>query len=270
MINVDCLVVIRGAGDIATGIAYRLHKAGFKIVMLETDKPSVVRRKVAFAETVYEKKFKVEELESKLISNINEVSECLNKCIIPVLIDPNGEFILKLKPDVVVDAILAKKNLGINKDMADIVIGAGPGFEAGKDVDAVIETKRGHSLGKVILEGKPEPNTGIPGNIEGYSEERVLRGNNNGKIKVLKDIGSIVRKNDVVAEIDGVKVKAKINGVVRGMIKDGYEVTVGMKIGDVDPRGKVEYCYEISDKARAVGGGVLEAILHLSNKRSKN
>lgn len=270
MININCLVIIRGAGDIATGIGYRLHKSGFKIVMLETDKPSVIRRKVAFAETVYENNYKVEDLESKLVSSVKEVDECLSKSIIPVIIDPNGEFIPKLHPDVVVDAILAKKNLGTNKEMADIVIGVGPGFEAGKDVDAVVETNRGHNLGKVILEGKPEANTGIPGNIAGYTEERVLRANNNGKIKVIRDIGSIVKKNDAVAEINGIEVKAKIDGVVRGMIRDGYEVTIGMKIGDVDPRGKVEYCYHISDKARAIGGGVLEAILHLSNKRSKN
>lgn len=267
MFDNSYLVVIRGAGDIATGIAYRLYNSGFKIVMIETDNPSVIRRKVSFAETVYEKKHKVEGLESKLVSDIDEINECFNKGIVPVLIDPECSKINEINPDVVVDAILAKKNLGTNKNMADIVIGVGPGFEAGEDVDAVVETKRGHRLGRVILKGRPESNTGVPGNIEGYTEERVLRGNKNGKIKVLKDIGCFVKKNDVVAEIEGSQVKAKIDGVVRGMIRDGYKVTVGMKIGDIDPRGKVEYCYEISDKARAIGGGVLEAILHISNRK---
>lgn len=267
MIINDSLVIIRGAGDIATGIAFRLYKSGFKIVMLEIEKPSVIRRKVSFADTIYETNFSVEDVASKLVSNTSEIAECFSKGIIPIMIDPEGTIINKLKPDVVIDAILAKKNLGTKRNMADIVIGIGPGFVAGEDVDAVVETKRGHNLGRVILCGGPAPNTGIPGNIEGYTEERVLRGNNNGKIRIIKDIGSIVRKDDVVAKIEGIEVKAKIDGVVRGMIINDYDVTVGMKIGDIDPRGKIENCYQISDKARAIGGGVLEAILCLSNNR---
>ncbi|MBS4534570.1 EF2563 family selenium-dependent molybdenum hydroxylase system protein [Clostridium sp. D2Q-14] len=265
----DKLAVIRGAGDIATGIGHRLYRSGFNIIFLDTDAPTVVRRKVAFAEAVYNGEITVEGLKGKLASNKDESLKLLEEGILPIIIDPKGKSIKELEPKVVVDAILAKKNLGTNRDMAEVVIGVGPGFEAGKNVDAVVETKRGHMLGKVILEGKPEPNTGIPGNILGYTDERVLKGNNSGNIKVLKNIGSIVKKGEVVASIDGVDVMAKIDGVIRGMIRDNYPVKLGMKIGDVDPRGEEKYCYLISDKARAVGGGVLEAILHILNRRSK-
>lgn len=263
---INKLAIIRGAGDIATGIAHRLYKSGFKVIMLEIDKPSVIRRKVAFAEAIYENEFEVEGVRAKRANNTNEVNELINNNIIPILIDTNGKSIIDLKPDIVVDAILAKKNLGTNREMANIVIGVGPGFVAEVDVDAVVESNRGHNLGKVILEGSTEANTGIPGNIIGFTEERVLRGNNNGCIKVIKDIGSFVKKGEAVAEIEGTLVRTKLNGVVRGMIRDGYEVTMGMKIGDVDPRGRIEYCDSISDKARAVGGGVLEAALHFLNK----
>ncbi len=263
------LVIIRGAGDLATGIGYRLFMSGFNVIFLETEKPTVVRRKVAFANAVYEKEVIIEGVRGKLANTKEETMDLLKRKILPVMVDPQCKFIKEFKPKIVVDAILAKKNLGTHRNMADIVIGVGPGFKAGIDVDAVIETKRGHMLGRVLLEGEAEPNTGIPGNIKGYTKERVLRSSKDGHIKVIKDIGHMVKKGEVVATVDGVEVEAKIGGIVRGMIRDNSYVTIGMKIGDIDPRGEVKYCNLISDKSRAVGGGVLEAMLHFLHKEVK-
>lgn len=264
------LVVIRGAGDIATGIGHRLYKSGFDIIFLEKEDPSMVRRKVSFSEVVYENEITIEGVKGKISNSRKESLELIKKGIIPVMIDDKGDYIKKFNPKIVVDAILAKKNIGTTKNMADIVIGVGPGFEAGEDVHTVVETKRGHMLGKVIYKGKPEPNTGIPGNIGGFTEERVLRAKEEGNINVIKDIGSLVEKGEIVAIIGEEKVEAKISGVIRGMIKDNYKVHKGMKIGDIDPRGEEKYCYLISDKARAVAGGVLEAILYNLYRKTGN
>lgn len=266
MFNLNNIVAIRGGGDIATGIAYRLYNAGLKVMILEIEKPTVIRRKVSFAEAVYQKETIVEGVKGKLGKDYDDAIDIILKNQIPVIIDPNGEIIKKYNFTVVVDAILAKKNIGTTKDMAPLVIGVGPGFTAGEDVHVVIESNRGHNLGKVIYKGKAEENTGIPGTIQGYSEERVIRANNQGIIRVVKDIGTIVEEDETVAIIEGVEVKTKIKGVVRGMIRDGFYVKNDMKIGDVDPRGIIEYCYTISDKARAIGGGVLEAICNYLSK----
>lgn len=266
MYNPNNIIAIRGGGDIATGIAFRLFSAGFKVMILEIEKPTVIRRKVSFAEAVYEKETIVEGVKGKLALNYSEALDILDKNQIPVIVDSEGETIRKHNITAVVDAILAKRNIGTTKDMAPLVIGVGPGFTAGKDVHVVIESNRGHNLGRVIYKGSAEKNTGIPGTVQGYSEERVIRANNKGFISIVKDIGSIVEKDETVAIIEGIEVKAKINGVVRGMIRNGFYVKEGMKIGDVDPRGIIEYCYTISDKARAIGGGVLEAICFYLNK----
>ncbi|MTI68521.1 MAG: EF2563 family selenium-dependent molybdenum hydroxylase system protein [Firmicutes bacterium] len=257
---IDKLIAVRGGGDVASGIIYRLHKAGFKIVVFEIEKPTVIRRKVAFAQTIYTNETKIEDIKAKRVKTLKDAYKCLEDSIIPVIVDPKGELITKENFFLVIDAILAKKNLGTNKDMAEYTIGAGPGFMAGRDVDAVIETNRGHKLGRVFYNGKTDANTGIPGNINGFTKERVIRANNNGKIKVIKDIGSFVKKDETIAIIDDIEVKAKIKGVIRGMIKNDFYVYKGMKIGDVDPRGVKEYCYKISGKALAVGGGALEAV----------
>lgn len=263
-------VLIRGAGDIASGIAHRLFNSDFLVFMAEIEKPSSIRRKVCFSEAVYDGEQEIEGVKAILSKDPEEALYLARKGYISVFIDPELTFLKYINPLVVVDAILAKKNLGTQKDMAKIVIGVGPGFEAGLDCHAVIETKRGHNLGKVILKGRAEENTGIPGEVMGFALERVIYAPASGKIRILKDIGSIVSKDDTVALIDDIEVKAKINGVLRGIIRDGYEVHIGLKIGDVDPTGIVENCYTISDKARAVGGGVLEAILFFMNHIIKN
>lgn len=260
------IVLIKGAGDLATGIAYRLKKSGFDIVMTEIDNPTTVRRTVAFSQAIFDNEIEIEGIKGIKVNNINEIHKEIKKGNIPIIIDKEANIIKKLKPKVVVDAIIAKKNLGTSINDAPIVIGVGPGFEAKKDCHLVIETKRGHYLGKVIEEGSAIPNTGIPGNIGGYTKERIIRASSNGKIKPVVKIGDYVKKDEVVAYIDDVEVLAEIDGIVRGMLQEGIEVFKGMKSGDIDPRCEKDHCFTISDKARSIGGGVLEAIMYMNSK----
>lgn len=259
------IILIKGAGDLATGIAYRLKKSGFDIVMTEINKPTTVRRTVAFSQAVFDNEIVIEGIKGVKVNNINEIYEKIKEGNIPIIIDENAEIIKELKPDVVVDAIISKKNLGTSIEDAPIVIGVGPGFEAKVDCHLVVETKRGHYLGKVIEEGSAIPNTGVPGDIGGYTKERIIRASSNGKINPVVEIGDFVKKGDVVAYIDGVEVLAEIDGIVRGMLQEGIEVFKGMKSGDIDPRCEKDHCFTISDKARSIGGGVLEAIMYMSN-----
>ncbi|MBM6820834.1 MULTISPECIES: selenium-dependent molybdenum cofactor biosynthesis protein YqeB [Clostridium] len=259
------MILIKGAGDLATGIAYRLKKSGFDIVMTEIDKPTTVRRTVAFSQAVFDNEIVIEGIKGVKVNNINEIYKEINQGNIPIIIDEKAEIIKELRPDVVVDAIIAKKNLGTNIKDAPIVIGVGPGFEAKVDCHLVVETKRGHYLGKVIEEGSAIPNTGVPGNIGGYTKERIIRASSNGKIKPVVSIGDFVKKGDVVAYVDGVEVLAQIDGIVRGMLQEGIEVFKGMKSGDIDPRCEKDHCFTISDKGRSIGGGVLEAIMYMKN-----
>ena len=259
------MILIKGAGDLATGIAYRLKKSGFDIDMTEIDKPTTVRRTVAFSQAVFDNEIVIEGIKGVKVNNINEIYKEINQGNIPIIIDEKAEIIKELRPDVVVDAIIAKKNLGTNIKDAPIVIGVGPGFEAKVDCHLVVETKRGHYLGKVIEEGSAIPNTGVPGNIGGYTKERIIRASSNGKIKPVVSIGDFVKKGDVVAYVDGVEVLAQIDGIVRGMLQEGIEVFKGMKSGDIDPRCEKDHCFTISDKARSIGGGVLEAIMYMKN-----
>lgn len=259
------MILIKGAGDLATGIAYRLKKSGFDIVMTEIDKPTTVRRTVAFSQAVFDNEIVIEGIKGVKVNNINEIYKEINQGNIPIIIDEKAEIIKELRPDVVVDAIIAKKNLGTNIKDAPIVIGVGPGFEAKVDCHLVVETKRGHYLGKVIEEGSAIPNTGVPGNIGGYTKERIIRASSNAKIKPVVSIGDFVKKGDVVAYVDGVEVLAQIDGIVRGMLQEGIEVFKGMKSGDIDPRCEKDHCFTISDKARSIGGGVLEAIMYMKN-----
>lgn len=260
------IVLIKGAGDLATGIAYRLKKSGFDIVMTEIDNPTTVRRTVAFSQAIFDNEIEIEGIKGIKVNNINEIHKEIKKGNIPIIIDKEANIIKKLKPKVVVDAIIAKKNLRTSINDAPIVIGVGPGFEAKKDCHLVIETKRGHYLGKVIEEGSAIPNTGIPGNIGGYTKERIIRASSNGKIKPVVKIGDYVKKGEVIAYIDGVEVVAEIDGIVRGMLQEGIEVFKGMKSGDIDPRCEKDHCFTISDKARSIGGGVLEAIMYMNSK----
>ncbi len=262
------LVLIRGAGDIASGIALRLYNSGFKIVMSEISKPSSIRREVCFSEAIYDNETIVEGIAAVKASNLEDIKNILHVKKIAVAIDEKNELYKELKPDIVVDAILAKKNLGTSMDMADIVIGVGPGFCAGVDCKAVVETSRGHDLGRVIYEGYAKKNTGIPGVIAGVSKDRVIYSLNAGILHVKAKIGDMVKKDDIIAYVDKTEVKATINGVLRGLLRDGYEVSEKFKIADIDPReDEQKNCFSISDKARSVGGGVLEAILHLKTKQ---
>lgn len=257
------IIIIRGAGDVATGIAHRLFNCGFKVLMLEIERPLVVRRMASFAQAVIKGQAIVEGVHARKACNVNDIYKIWDKGSIPVLCDSKCAILNKVKPMVLIDAILAKKNLGTYKGMAPVTIGIGPGFEAGVDVDAVIETKRGHNLGKVIYTGCAEQNTGIPGEIMGYTLERVLRAPASGIIKNVLDIGDTVKAGDVIARVGAEPVVSAVDGVIRGLIMDGAIVSEGLKIGDVDPRGIVEYCYTISEKSRAIAGGVLEAILYM-------
>ena len=268
------LVIVRGAGDLATGVVYSLYKANFKVIILETQHPSAIRRKVALSEAVYDGKTKVEDIEAVLVKNYEETLNIIaNKDYkeIPILIDPNCEILNHIKPTFLIDAIIAKKNLGTNKSMAKYTIALGPGFTAGKDCDIVIETMRGHNLGRMYLEGEAIPNTGIPGNIGGKEAERVIHASSDGIIENIKNIGDFVREKEVIAYINNdnqtIEVIAPFEGLLRGIIRDGFKVRKGLKIADIDPR-KSEYdnCFTISDKARNLGGAVLTAMMYLYNR----
>jgi xanthine dehydrogenase accessory factor len=258
------LVVMRGSGDIASGVALRLHHCGFKVVMLDLDKPTVIRRSVAFAQAMFDGETEVEGVRGRRAASVDEARMLLEQGIIPVLADEHCQSLAELKPAIVVDAILAKKNLGTHQDMAPCTVALGPGFEAGADCHAVIETNRGHYLGRVIYEGAAQPNTGIPGNIEGHSSLRVVRAPVAGTMKCKVRLGDLVEEGDILAWIDDTPIVAPLGGMVRGLLHDGITVPVGFKIGDIDPRGVRADYTTVSDKARAIGGGVLEAILHLT------
>lgn len=301
IIKKNLLIICRGAGDLATGIIHRLHRAGHRVIALETDYPAAIRRQVSFCEAVYDGSAAVEGVTARLVpaltdaetdtetySGINDtpaahiVSEkwdssaieaVLEAGEVPLLIDPKGESIALLKPDVVVDAIIAKKNLGTTINMAPLVIGVGPGFTAGQDVHLVIESMRGHNLARIITDGMTQPNTGVPGNIAGFTSERVIHAPAAGYIHDVRKIGDIVQKGDEIARIypdkesydnalsEYVPVNATITGIIRGLIREGYYFKEGFKIADIDPReSELTNCFTISDKARSIAGSVLEAV----------
>lgn len=255
-------VAVRGGGDLATGTIHRLFRCGFPVLVLETENPSAIRRHVAFSEAVYEGCWNVEGVEAVHIDSVSQAEACLRNGTVPVLVDPEGSSLCEWKPKVVVDAILAKKNLGTRIDMADTVIALGPGFTAGVDAHFVIETMRGHDLGRILEQGSAARNTGIPGKIEGFGKERVLHAPTAGILRNVSRIGDLVEKGQVIARIGDVPVTASLTGVLRGLIRDGYPVTEGFKIADIDPRPKEQKnCFTISDKARCLAGSVLEVIL---------
>lgn len=301
IIKKNLLIICRGAGDLATGIIHRLHRAGHRVIALETDYPVAIRRQVSFCEAVYDGSAVVEGVTARLVPALADaetdtetysgendtpaahiVSEkwdssaieaVLEAGEVPLLIDQKGESIALLKPDVVVDAIIAKKNLGTTIDMAPLVIGVGPGFTAGQDVHLVIESMRGHNLARIITDGMAQPNTGVPGNIAGFTSERVIHAPAAGYIHDVRKIGDIVQKGDEIARIypdkesydnalsEYVPVNATITGIIRGLIREGYYFRKGFKIADIDPReSEITNCFTISDKARSIAGSVLEAV----------
>ena len=257
-------ILIRGAGDIATGIALRLYRAGMQVVMTDLPAPTAIRRTVCFSQAIILGEMTVEDVTARRAETSDQAEALLAQGLIPVLADPDCTCRTRLRPDALVDAILAKRNLGTKIDDAPIVVGIGPGFTAGEDCHAVIETMRGHTLGRVIYSGRAIPNTNVPGLIGGFAGERVLRAPADGAFRSVHRIGDLVKAGDVAGYVSGEPMVCTIDGVLRGLIADGIPVRKGMKSGDVDPRGNVENCYTVSDKATAVGGGVLEAILHLS------
>ena len=254
-------VLIKGGGEVASGVAHRLNRGHFRVCMTEIARPRAVRRKVSFCEAIHTGEKTVEGLTAKLVDTYAKIAKVWNNDKIPIIVDPETKIKEFLKPDILVDATVAKKNLGTKITDATLVIALGPGFYASRDVHIVVETNRGHNLGMVILEGEAEKNTGVPGEIAGFSTERVLRAPRDGSLLTLKGIGDFVEAGEAVALVEDLPIKAQIRGVIRGLLRSGSEVYKGMKTGDIDPRGIKEYCYTISDKARAIGGGVLEGIL---------
>ena len=256
------MIIVRGGGDLATGTIHKLHQCGYTVLVLETAKPTAIRRKAAFSEAVYDGSCTVEGVECRRADTKQQCIQAWEEHAVALMIDPDGQMIKEMQPQALVDAILAKKNLGTKKEMAPLTVALGPGFCAGSDVDYVIETKRGHRLGRVIAQGSALPNTGVPGVIGGYGAQRVIHAPAAGKICVQADIGSVVKKGQVLAAIGDASICAPFDGVLRGMIRDGFDVEQGLKIADIDPRiGEKENCTTISDKARCIAGGVLEVLV---------
>ncbi len=258
------LIFIRGAGDIASGIALRLHHANFQVVMTDIAGPTAIRRTVCFSQAIVQNRVTVEDVTAVYAQSVAEIHQILCQGNIPVVVDETGEYIEKIHPNVVIDAILAKKNLGTTMAMAPVVIAVGPGFTAQTDCHAVVETMRGHTLGRVYYQGSALPNTGVPGLIGGFAGERVLRAPGDGEFHQLLEIGATVQQGDVAGTVDGKPMVCTLDGILRGILSHGTIVHKGMKAGDIDPRCTLAHCSTVSDKALAVGGGVLEAILNLS------
>lgn len=268
MRNKDDVIIVRGGGDIASGAIQKLYRSGFKVLVLETETPSAIRRKVSFCEAVYEKVIEIEGIKARLVANDEDIQDCWDRDIVPVMIDSRGKVIERLKPLAVVDGILAKQNFGTKRSMAPITVALGPGFSAPEDVNIVIETMRGHNLGRIIEEGRASENTGVPGIIAGVGIERVIYSDYSGVITNIEKIGNVVEKGDVIAVVGDNEIYASISGVLRGIIRDGYKVKKGLKIADIDPRiSEKDNCFTISDKARNIGGAVLESILYLKKKK---
>jgi xanthine dehydrogenase accessory factor len=252
------IALIKGAGDLATGVALRLARAGYSVVMTETARPTVVRRRVALADAVFEGRAVVEGLEG-VLAQPEDIPGLLHRGVVPVLVDPEARIRRRLKPDLLVDAIMAKRNLGTRMSDAPLVVALGPGFVAGLDAHAVIETQRGPTLGRVLTEGAALPDTGIPAERHGYGRERILRSPAGGTFIPVKDIGDPVRKGELVGYVEGEEVLSALDGIIRGLLHTGLHVTAGLKLGDVDPGATLRDCCMVSDKALAVGGGVLQA-----------
>ena len=259
-------IVIRGGGDLATGVVQKFVRAGFPVVILETDAPTAIRRTVSLCEAVYDGTAQVEDILCKRVSAPDECGACWQDGFVPLLVDPSGASIAELRPAAVIDVILAKRNLGTHRGMAGITIALGPGFSAGHDVDIVVETMRGHNLGRLIFEGSAMPDTGIPGDIGGKSAQRVLRTPTAGVIKQVKHLGDVAEVGEVLFTVGGVAVTAPFTGLLRGLIREGTLAPKDMKVADIDPRTDVDW-HTISDKARTLGGAALEAYFLLLRRR---
>ena len=260
----DKLIIVRGGGDLATGVIHRLWRAGLKVLVLECAAPSAIRRQVAVCEAVYQGRAVVEGMECCLAADLTAAKAMWQAGQVPLMVDEQAALVEDLQPEILIDAIIAKKNLGTKKNMAPLTIALGPGFVAGEDVVAVVETKRGHNLGRIITTGSAAPNSGVPGNIGGYTKERVIHAPVAGRVQVVAGIGALVKQGDIIAYLVGEKttpVPATISGIIRGMLPEGYVVTKGFKMADIDPRQEeLANCFTISDKARCIAGSVLELV----------
>ena len=254
-------VLIWGGGDLASGVALRLYHAGLHLLIIEQEQPVVVRRTVAFAQAVYDHQTQIEEVVGRLVAGAEAVEACWAVGEIPVLVDPQLHILDEQRPVALIDARMRKRNVENDLRMADLIIGLGPGFTVGKNCHAAIETNRGHFLGRVYWEGSPQPATGIPGQVEAYTKERVLRAPRSGIVRTSSAIGERVKSGDEILTVDGQAVKVPFDGLIRGLIQDGLPVHQGMKVGDVDPRPERYRCWTVSEKGLAIGGGVLEALL---------
>jgi xanthine dehydrogenase accessory factor len=262
-LNKQEIIVIRGGGDLATGVIQKFYRSGYKLLVLEADKPTAIRRSVALCEAVYTGFVQVEDVPCTKIHKLEQLEACWQQDVVPLIVDPTGDSVEKVGPHAVIDAILAKCNLGTHRGTAPITIGLGPGFCAGEDVDAVIETMRGHDLGRLILKGSAMPNTGIPGEIGGKSVQRVLHAPVEGTVKHIRQIGDVVNQGEDLFIIGEQSVRAPFKGLIHGLIREGLTVTKGMKVADIDPRTDLDW-RTISDKARCIGGAALEAYMYLS------
>lgn len=263
------VIAIKSGGEMASGVAAVLYQAGFRrLLLLETPAPMAVRRTVSFCEAVYDGVQTVEDIGARLVSGVSEIEDVWGRGEIAIAVDPEWKLIAEVAPTVVIDATLAKRNLGTHMAEAPLVIALGPGFTAGKDAHLVIETQRGHDLGRILQQGAAEPNTGTPGNIGGFTKERVLRAPCSGTVKAFKKIGDSVQAGEAICAVGGEAVHSAIAGVLRGLIRPEISAGRGTKLGDVDPRGRQDYCLTISEKARAIGGATLGAICgFLSGRR---
>jgi xanthine dehydrogenase accessory factor len=263
------LVVIRGGGDLASGVILRLARAGIWVVVTELPQPLAVRRSVSFAQTVYSQKVVIEGVKAQLTLSLDNLPGLFQSGIIPVLIDPQANCLEALRPMVVVDARMRKRPPELTYPADWFSIGLGPGFVVGENCDAAVETKRGHFLGRVYWHGSPEPDTGTPESVKDREGERVIRSPETGQLEILVDIGDRVVQGSPLARVGKATVYAQFSGIIRGMMMGGLSVYEGMKIGDLDPRNDPKYCKLVSDKALAVGGGVMEAILSRKEFRGK-
>ncbi len=260
------LAVIRGGGDLGTGVALRLHRAGYRVAVLEISQPTVIRRAVAFASAVFDGSVVVENTLARLVGDGADLGPIWDRGEIPVIVDPQASILSQLRPHALIDAILAKANLGTRLADAPIVVALGPGFTAGVDCHAVVETNRGHNLGRVYYTGSAQGDTGVPGTLGGQDARRALRAPGEGVFQASKRIGESVAKGEVIGRVGEWPVVSEIGGVLRGVLHDGLLVPAGLKVADVDPRGVIQHCFTVSDKAWAVGGGVVEAVMYLRAK----
>jgi len=253
--------LIKGGGEVATGVAHRLFRAHFKVCLTETPNPQAVSRGVSFSEAVYDGEKEVEGVVAKLVKSASEILTVWGEDKLPIIVDPETAIKDTLHPSILVDAIMAKRNTGTRLTDADLVIGLGPGFQAGRDAHLVVETNNSERLGEVIFAGEAEKNTGIPIAIDGLTSERVLHSSSDGLFVTKREIGERVAAGEVIASVGRQELKAPIGGVVRALLRSGIQVKEGTKLAEIDQVASKEICYSIRARVRAIAGGVLEAIL---------